>query len=54
MVYDCDLDETKFLEETTFNFEAHRRIEHYRLIAKQTGAKPPPEDWVCTHKWRHQ
>ncbi|HIN22175.1 MAG TPA: N-carbamoyl-D-amino-acid hydrolase, partial [Rhodospirillales bacterium] len=44
VVYDCDLDETKFLKETTFNFEAHRRVEHYRLIADRTGAKPPPED----------
>ena len=44
VVHDCDLDETKFLKETTFNFAAHRRVEHYRLIAERTGAKPPPED----------
>jgi len=26
-----------------FDFARHRRIEHYGLIAAQTGAAPPPE-----------
>jgi hypothetical protein len=29
-------------KETIFNFAKHRRIEHYRLIAEQTGVVPPP------------
>lgn len=41
VTFDCDLDETRFLKETTFNFAAHRRVEHYRPIAEQTGAEPP-------------
>jgi predicted amidohydrolase len=40
-VYDCNLDECAFLKQTTFNFEAHRRIEHYGLICSRTGAEPP-------------
>jgi len=43
IVHDCDLDASVFLKETTFKFEAHRRIEHYSLICSQTGAVPPPE-----------
>ena len=43
IVHDCDLDACAFLKETTFKFEAHRRIEHYQLICSQTGAVPPPE-----------
>jgi predicted amidohydrolase len=38
---DCDLDATTFGKETIFNFAQHRRIEHYGLIASQTGATPP-------------
>ena len=41
VVHDCDLDETRFLKKSTFDFAAHRRIEHYKLICKQTGAEPP-------------
>jgi predicted amidohydrolase len=37
----CDLDLGKRLKETVFNFAAHRRVEHYRLIVEQTGAEPP-------------
>ncbi len=44
VVYDCDLDETAFLKQSTFNFAAHRRVEHYGLITERTGAEPPPED----------
>ena len=41
ITYDCDLDATTFGKETIFNFAEHRRIEHYGLIASQTGATPP-------------
>ncbi|MFQ5784216.1 MAG: N-carbamoyl-D-amino-acid hydrolase [Alphaproteobacteria bacterium] len=43
VVYACDLDACNFGKRTIFNFAAHRRIEHYRLICEQTGAVPPPE-----------
>ena len=43
VVYACDLDETRFLKESTFNFAAHRRTEHYGLITERTGAIPPEE-----------
>ena len=39
----CNLDFGNYIKETIFNFEKHRRIEHYRLITERTGAKPPPE-----------
>jgi len=42
ITYDCDLDLGKVFTETTFNFDQHRRIEHYQLITQQTGAVPPP------------
>ncbi|MBT5675681.1 MAG: N-carbamoyl-D-amino-acid hydrolase, partial [Rhodospirillaceae bacterium] len=32
-----------YIRETIFNFDAHRRIEHYGLITERTGAVPPPE-----------
>jgi len=41
--FDCDLDECTFSKRTTFNFAAHRRIEHYGRICSQIGAEPPPE-----------
>jgi predicted amidohydrolase len=41
IVHDCDLDACRFLKETTFNFAAHRRVEHYGPITAQTAAKPP-------------
>ncbi len=43
IVYGCDLDACRFLKQTTFNFAAHRRTEHYGLITARTGAKPPEE-----------
>jgi predicted amidohydrolase len=43
VVYRCDLDLVKPYKERLFNFAKHRRIEHYRRIATQTGAIPPPE-----------
>ena len=41
LVHDCDLDATRFGKETMFDFARHRRIEHYGLIATQTGAVAP-------------
>jgi predicted amidohydrolase len=41
LVCDCDLDATRFGKETMFDFARHRRIEHYGLIATQTGVVPP-------------
>lgn len=41
LVYDCDLDATRFGKETMFDFARHRRVEHYGLIATQTGVVPP-------------
>ena len=38
---DCDLDKCQFNKRTVFNFAAHRRPEHYRLIVERTGAEPP-------------
>lgn len=43
IVADCDLDDCVFGRETIFNFAAHRRPEHYKLITERTGAEPPPE-----------
>ena len=40
--FDCDLDECAFLKRTTFDFAAHRRVEHYGRICSQTSAEPPP------------
>ena len=42
IVADCDLDLCQFNKRTIFDFAAHRRPEHYRLIVERTGAEPPP------------
>jgi predicted amidohydrolase len=34
-----DLELGDYIRRTVFNFEKHRRIEHYRLISERTGAK---------------
>jgi predicted amidohydrolase len=34
-----DLELGAYLRRTVFNFEKHRRIEHYGLITSRTGAK---------------
>ncbi|WP_428924901.1 N-carbamoyl-D-amino-acid hydrolase [Marinibacterium sp. SX1] len=39
----CDLDAGRIYRETVFNFEIHRRPEHYGLIVERTGAIPPAE-----------
>jgi len=41
VIHDCDLDATRFGKETMFDFARHRRIEHYGLIANQTGIVLP-------------
>ena len=38
----CDLDQTTPYKRTTFNFGAHRRTEHYRMIVERAGAELPP------------
>src|SRR5438094_712150 len=39
---DCDLDATTFGKQTIFDFERHRRVEHYGRITSQTGVVVPP------------
>ena len=41
IVADCDLEAGRYLKETTFQFSAHRRPEHYGLIVETTGIAPP-------------
>ncbi|MGI9383602.1 MAG: N-carbamoyl-D-amino-acid hydrolase [Methyloligellaceae bacterium] len=41
IVADCDLDECNFIKETIFDFDRHRRTEHYGLITEQTGVVRP-------------
>ena len=41
--FDCDLDLGQYIKETIFNFDEHRRIEHYGLITEQTGLVRRPE-----------
>ncbi len=41
IVAKCDLEAGRYLKETTFDFAAHRRPEHYGLIVETTGAVPP-------------
>jgi predicted amidohydrolase len=43
LVCACDLDATIFGKKTIFDFERHRRIEHYGRITSQTGVILPPE-----------
>jgi len=43
LAYEIDLDATKPIKETVFNFAKHRRPEHHRLIVERTGAVAPPE-----------
>jgi predicted amidohydrolase len=42
IVATCDLALGDYIKRTIFNFEKHRRIEHYKLITERTGAIPPP------------
>jgi N-carbamoyl-D-amino-acid hydrolase len=43
IVHACDLDATRFGKETIFDFQRHRRIEHYSLITSSAGAIPPKD-----------
>jgi predicted amidohydrolase len=43
LVHDCDLDATVFGKETIFDFERHRRVEHYGRITSQSGVILPPQ-----------
>jgi N-carbamoyl-D-amino-acid hydrolase len=40
--YSCDLDLAQNMKRTMFNFAAHRRPEHYRLIVERVGAEITP------------
>ncbi|MFL6574031.1 MAG: N-carbamoyl-D-amino-acid hydrolase [Burkholderiales bacterium] len=42
IVCDADIDLAVDLKRTMFNFAAHRRPEHYRLIVERTGAEITP------------
>ena len=44
IVHDCDLDACKPAKQSIFDFAAHRRIEHYGLIAGRTAAVPPDKE----------
>ena len=43
LLHACDLDATVFGKKTIFDFGRHRRIEHYDLIASQSGIEVPPK-----------
>ena len=40
--FNCDIDLATNLKKTMFNFAAHRRPEHYRLIVERVGAEVTP------------
>jgi predicted amidohydrolase len=40
--FNCDIDLAANLKKTMFNFAAHRRPEHYRLIVERVGAEVTP------------
>lgn len=40
--FDCDIDLAQNLKRTMFDFAAHRRPEHYRLIVERVGAEVTP------------
>jgi predicted amidohydrolase len=44
LVRKCDLDLAAPYRSDIFNFAAHRRPEHYRLIVDRTGAVPPADE----------
>jgi predicted amidohydrolase len=43
VVHPCDLDATIFGKRTIFDFERHRRVEHYGRITAQTGVVMPAD-----------
>ena len=40
--FNCDIDLAQNLKQTMFNFAAHRRPEHYKLIVERVGAEVTP------------
>jgi predicted amidohydrolase len=40
--FNCDIDIAQSLKQTMFNFAAHRRPEHYKLIVERVGAQVTP------------
>ena len=40
--FNCDIDLAQNLKQTMFNFAAHRRPEHYRMIVERVGAEVTP------------
>jgi predicted amidohydrolase len=40
--FNCDIDLAQNLKQTMFNFAAHRRPEHYRIIVERVGAEVTP------------
>jgi N-carbamoyl-D-amino-acid hydrolase len=42
ILFNCDIDLAASLKRTMFNFAAHRRPEHYRLIVERVGAEVTP------------
>lgn len=40
--FKCDIDLAQNLKQTMFNFAAHRRPEHYKLITERVGAEVTP------------
>ena len=40
--FNCDIDLAQNLKRTMFDFAAHRRPEHYKLIVERTGAEVTP------------
>jgi predicted amidohydrolase len=41
IVFNCDIDLAANLKKTMFNFAAHRRPEHYKLIVERVGSGDP-------------
>jgi predicted amidohydrolase len=46
VAFNCDIDLAQNLKQTMFNFAAHRRPEHYRLIVERVGAEVTPANEV--------
>jgi predicted amidohydrolase len=40
--FDADLDLAQDLKRTMFNYAAHRRPEHYRILIERVGAEVTP------------
>ena len=42
--FDADLDLAQDLKRTMFNYAAHRRPEHYRILIDRVGAQVTPHN----------